>query len=217
MILFKRISKVLLLITFLLAEYTATGQTRIALLGGVQVTTSHYMVRDIKQSTSFKPGLIVGASCKIEFEKKLFFSPAVFYSYKGYKVVLNQAAYPPDIEAVKNNLSVHTLELAPMLEYDFSLSTRHLFIKFGPSLDIQLSGREKISLINGSTVSRKMKYGFAEYGRYAGSAILQFGYQFSKDCFVQAYYSHGLADLNNADNGPSIKYRTFGIAAGKFF
>ena len=216
MISYNRNSNILFLIVFLFAGHAATAQTRIALLAGVQATTSRYHVRDMKQSTTFKPGFIVGAGCKLEFEKKLFFSPAVFYSYKGYKVILDQAAYPPDIEAVKNNVSVHTLELAPMLEYDFSLSAKHLFIKFGPSIDIQLYGREKISLISGNTVSRKMKYGFTEYGRYAGSAILQFGYQFNKDCFVQAYYSHGLADLNNADNGPNIKYRTFGIAAGVF-
>lgn len=216
MILHNRNSNILFLVIFIFAGHISTAQTGFTLFGGAQAVSANYKVRDIKQSTSFKPGFIIGAGYKIEFEKNLFFSPAVFYSYKGYKVTLDQAAYPPDLEAIKNNVSVHSLELAPMLEYDFSLSPKHFFIKAGPSLDIQLNGKEKVTMINETTVSRTMKYGFAEYGRYAGSAILQFGYKFSKYCFVQAYYSHGLTDLNNADNGPNIKYKVIGIAFGRF-
>jgi hypothetical protein len=217
MILHNRNSNILLLVIFFFAAHASTAQTGFALIGGMQAVSVNYKVRDIKQTTSFKPGFIIGASYKIEFEKNIFFSPAVFYSYKGYKVTLDQSAYPPDVEAIKNNVAVHTLELAPMLEYDFSLSAKHFFIKAGPSLDIQLHGKEKVTLINETTVSRTMKYGFAEYGRYAGSVILQFGYKFSKDCFVQAYYSHGLANLNNADNGPNIKYRIAGMSFGRYF
>ena len=65
---------------------------------------------------------------------------------KGYKVKLANPAFPPDILAVDNNTTFHTLELAILLQYDFSSSPGHAFIKLGPSIDFQLFGKETFRL-----------------------------------------------------------------------
>ena len=210
-------SKFIAVSAILFVSHFATAQTRYNFFVGPQITTAKYNVRDIKQSTDFKFGFQLGVGAKIEFEKQLYFSPAVYYSYKGYKVTLNQAAAPPDLTAINNNTSIHTFETAFLLQYDFKNKPTHFFIKLGPSLDFQLYGKEKAELIDGSKINRSMKYGYIGYGRYAASAILQFGYEMSNNFFVYAHYAHGLSNLNNADAGPSIKHRVMGITVGKYF
>lgn len=211
-----RPSKILLLGIFLVTVFFSAAQTRFALFAGAHAVMADYKVRGVKQNTDFKPGFLIGVNSKIEFENKLYFSPSLFYSYKGYKVTLNQAAYPPDLEAIKNDISVHALEISTLLEYDFTHNPSHFFVKFGPAVEMLLAGREKTLLINGNTVSRSMKFGFTAYGRYAASAVIQFGYKLKNDFFLQVHYAHGLSNLNNADAGPSIKYRIAGLSIGKF-
>ena len=135
---------------------------------------------------------------------------------KGYKVTLNQASAPPDLAAINNNTTVHTLETAFLLQYDFSNKPSHIFFKLGPSADFQLFGKEKFDRVDGGHVSRSMKYGFADYGRYAVSAVLHVGYEMSNKLIFYAYYEYGLSNLNNSDTGPSIQSRVFGITIGKF-
>ncbi|MEI9808721.1 MAG: hypothetical protein WDO16_13155 [Bacteroidota bacterium] len=45
--------------------------------------------------------------------------------------------------AADNNTSIHTFELAFLLQYDLGKNPQHFFIKAGPSLDFQLAGKEK--------------------------------------------------------------------------
>ncbi len=86
---------IVLSLTFLTNSFVF-AQTRFNIFAGPQVTTVHYIVRGMKQTVDFKPGFQLGAGAKIEFENHLYFSPAIYYSLKGYKVTLNQAATPPD-------------------------------------------------------------------------------------------------------------------------
>ena len=209
--------KFLLLIIILIKGIVSTAQTRFSFFAGPQATTVHYVVKGSEQSTDFKFGFQAGAGAKIEFDNRLYFSPAIYYSLKGYKVVLKQATYPPGALAINNNTNVHTLETAFLLQYDFSSRSSHFFLKAGPSLDFQLAGREKFDLGDGSKIDRKMKYGFADYGRYAASAILQVGYETASNYIFYAHYAHGLSNLNNADEGPSVFYRVLGISVGKYF
>ena len=208
--------KFLLFSTILLTGIFSTAQIRFTIFAGPQVTTAHYSVRDTKQSTDFKFGFQAGAGAKVEFDNQLYFSPAIYYSYKGYKAVLNQAAEPPDLTAVNNNVAVHTVETAFLLQYDFSKKAAHFFLKFGPSLDFQLSGKEKFDVIDGGHVSRGMTFDFSHYGRYAASGILQLGYETPHNFIFYIHYAHGLTNLNNADAGPSIHNRVAGITIGKY-
>lgn len=193
------------------------AQTRFNIFAGPQVTTASYTVHGEKQNTQIKPGFQLGVGVKIEFENRLFFSPAIYYSLKGFKVTLDKPANPPDFSAINNNMNVHTLETAFLLQYDFNKNPSHFFIKLGPSLDFQIYGHEKFDCIDGTMISRKMNYGFENYGRYAASAVIQAGYELANTLFIYAYYEHGITNLSNADKGPTIQYRATGITIGKFF
>jgi len=194
-----------------------TAQTRFNFFAGPQISSVNYVIKGENQNTTFKPGFQSGIGAKIEFESHLFFSPSVYYSLKGYKVTLNKAAAPPDLSAINNNVSVHTIETAFLLQYDFSKQPSHFYIKVGPALDFQISGHEKFDIVDGTNVSRKMKYGFGDYGRYAASAVLHAGYEMKNSIFFYAYYEQGLTNLDNADTGPTIKYKVAGIGIGKYF
>jgi hypothetical protein len=213
------LSKRLLILFFVVLSISssAIAQIRFNIFAGPQATIVHYTVRGENQDADFKPGFQFGVGAKIEFESHLYFSPAIYYSLKGYKVTLNLAAAPPDLAAINNDVTVHTIETAFLLQYDFSKKPSHFFLKLGPSLDFQILGKEKFDRVDGTQVKRDMKFGFTSYGRYAASGIIQFGYEMKNTFFLYAQYTHGLTTLNNADGGPTINYRVAGITIGKFF
>lgn len=212
------VKPILIIVFFIFFTSTfISAQTRFNFFAGPQITSVNYVLHGDNQKTSIKPGLQLGIGSKIEFENRLFFSPSVYYSLKGYKVTLEKSALPPDPAAINNNVTVHTLETAFLLQYDFNNNPSHFFIKFGPSLDFQILGHEKFDRVDGTTISRSMKYNFSNYGRYAASAVIHAGYEMSTSVFFYAFYQQGLTNLDNADLGPTIKYRVAGITVGKFF
>jgi len=202
---------------FLLTAVMAEAQVDIGIFGGPQVSSAKYTVQNKKQSTESKYGFQLGASVKIPFEHKLYFSPAAFYSLKGYHVKLNSPSNPPDTLAMDNDTRIHTFELAALLQYDFSENPSHLFLRLGPSLDIQLFGKEKFNRKNQTTVEQDMVFSFTRYGRFAANLIMQFGYETRNGLVIYAQYSHGMGSMNNADFGPGIWHRVYGISLGKNF
>ena len=210
-------SKFFLLTIIISAGISSSAQTRFNFFIGPQAITTRYHAGNAKQSTSFKSGFQLGGGAKIEFEDRLYFAPAIYYSYKGYKVLLNKAASPPDPSAINNNTSIHTVETAFLFQYDFSHQPSHLFFKIGPSVDFQIAGKEKFDRVDGSRISRPMKYSFTEYGRYAVAAVLHLGYETSDKFIFYIHYAQGLTNLSNADVGPSIQYRVIGVSIGKYF
>ena len=211
----KKISVLSVLVAFTFVCY---GQSRFGIFAGAQTTTSKYTITSVKQPTNYKYGFQAGAGWKIPFDNKLFFSPAAFYSLKGYKVKFNRYAYPPDKKAIDNNTSIHTFELAFLLQYDLSKQSHHFFIKAGPSFDFQLYGKEKFNLKNGASVDRRMTYSlYDKYGRYSANLLLQLGYETGGGFTIFGQYSHGLISLNNSEDGPQIHHRAYGISVGKYF
>lgn len=198
-------------------SYCASSQFEFGAFGGPQATTTSYRAQGVKQENKFKYGFQAGVMMKVPFEGKLFFAPAAFYSLKGYKVTFNRFVYPPGPTAADNNTTFHCFELAALLQYDFGDNPSHMFIKAGPSLDFQLLGKEKFNVIGGGSVDRSMKFGPGEYGRYSANLLAQVGYETAGGFLIFAHYSHGAASLNNADGGPAIRHRAFGISFGKFF
>ncbi len=200
----------------------ASSQAEFGVIAGPQMTSAKYSILDnnekkIKQKTEGKFGFHAGATMRLQFEGKLFFSPAVFYSMKGYKVTLNRSSFPPDSAAIDNDVTLHTFELAPMLQYNFSDDESHFFIKAGPSIDIQLSGKEAFNKTGGGSVSRKMKFSYADYGRFGANILLHLGYESSSGLIVFAHYTHGVGSIVNTDNGPLVVHRAAGISIGKYF
>src|SRR5215203_3126224 len=212
------IARVVFICTFFLLCGVSFSQVRVSIFGGPQMTTAKYKVNDEKQPTEFKPGLQLGGTLKVPFDKQLYFGPAIYYSMKGYKVTLNSPSFPPSEKAINNETTIHTIEVAPLLHLDFNTQPSHFFIKFGPAIDFALSGKEKFDTIGGAgSVERSMKFAFTEYGRVTAQAILHFGFESEKGYTVFAHYAEGMGSLNNADNGPRIKHRIVGLSFGWFF
>lgn len=194
-----------------------SAQNRFGIFVGPQMTTARYTVEGQKQKTDKKYGFQLGATMKVPFEGSLYFAPAAFYSMKGYKVAFTQFAYPPDQDAADNNTVLHTFELAALLQVDLGTKPGHFFIKGGPSLDFQLFGKEKYNLQGGGEVNRNMKFDYSAYGHFSANAIAILGYETIDGFSIFAQYSHGLASINNADFGPKIHHRVYGITIGKYF
>lgn len=200
-----------------LINLCASSQNQFGFFAGPQATTAHYTIEDVKQKTEFKYGFQAGVTMKVPFDAGLFFSPTAFYSMKGYKVAYTKFAFPPDLAAKDNNTTLHTFELAGLLQYDFGSQPGHVFIKAGPSLDFQLFGKEKYNLTAGGSVNQNMKFSFGDYGHFAANMLAQIGYETTGGIMIFAQYSHGIASISNADGGPHINHRAYGISIGKYF
>ncbi|MGK2862044.1 MAG: outer membrane beta-barrel protein [Chitinophagaceae bacterium] len=200
---------------FALSITVCTAQVGFNIFAGPQITSSKYTIGGKKQDNTSKYGFQAGLAIKAPFENKLYFSPAAFYSLKGYKVSLSQPSSNPDKLAIDNNTTIHTFELAALLQYDFDNRPQHFFVKFGPSLDFQLHGREKFNRSDLTSVDRNMVYSFEKYGRYGANFIFQFGYESQSGIMIFLQANHGIGNINNADFGPHIWHRVYGISLGK--
>ena len=207
--------KVLITALTLLLVFNVHGQIQFGLFAGPQITGINYKVNDIKQESSLKPGINIGAQLKVPFENRLSFAPSMMYNLRGYKVNFTGKSFPPDSTAIDNNTSFHTVELAFLLQHDFNLEPGHAFIRLGPSLDFALFGNEKYNTAN-SSVDRKMKFSFGDYGHYLASVIIQLGYEMKNGVFFYGHYNYSLTSMNNADLGPKIGNRAAGISIGKY-
>jgi len=211
------IQKLLSSAIFLLLSTSAFCQNDWSLFAGPQYTSARYRVRDNKQDVENKWGVQAGASLKIPFENQVFFAPHAYYSMKGFTVALKDRSFPPGEDAVGNDVTIHTLELAPLLHIDLSSSPSHLFLRFGPAIDLAISGKEKVLLSSGQTVNRQMTFNFANYGRITSSAVAHLGFVTQKGLYLQGQLSYGLGSLNNSDLGPKIRHTVFGLSIGKYF
>lgn len=200
----------------LLTTLSANSQVQFNFFAGPQATTANYTIGGTKQETEMKIGFHAGIGMKVAFENQLFFAPAAYYSLKGYKVTYNKFNALPDVNAKDNNTTLHTFEVAPLLQFDFNNNPSHFFIKAGPGLDFQLIGNEKFNLLTTGSVDRKMKFSYGDYGHFSANGLFQLGYEAGNGLIIFAQYTHGLASINNMDGGPQIKHRVFGISFGKY-
>lgn len=214
--------KVYLSFVFLLAMLSTHAQAEYGVFAGAQASTAHYDVfgvnlKKYKQETGFKFGFQAGAMMRVEFDKNWLFSPAVHYSMKGYTVTFNRPSFPPDSFAVDNDVTLHSFEIAPMVQYNFSDNPGHFFLRAGPSINVHIAGNEKFNKTGGTIIDRKMRFSYADYGRYGASLQLHFGYETGSGFTVYGHYTHGLGSLVNTDGGPSVLNRSAGISFGKYF
>src|SRR5215211_2667265 len=178
-------SRLFISLAFIAMSFNSRAQVQFAYYVGAQGTSALYKVKDIKQPTEYKSGYMGGVAAKVEFDNQLYFFPTVFYSLKGYKVTFNMPSVPPSELAINNDVTVHAIEFAPLLQYDFNRKLSHLFVRFGPSVDAIFSGHEKFDArdsVGGKTetIERPMKFAFSEYGRFTTQANLHFGYETGK-------------------------------------
>lgn len=192
--------------------YTVCAQ--LTVFGGPQSTSAGYSINGVKQETESKPGFAAGVGIKTVIEGPVHFAPQLWYSQKGYRVSFNRPSMPPDSGAVNNNATIHALELAPLVQINFSKKANYLFLRLGPSLDFNLSGRERFDSANGKSVSRSMTFSFADYSFVTAALNTQLGFQHKSGLTLFAYYNYGFGSLNNSDYGPKIFHRIAGAALG---
>src|SRR5215204_4454984 len=109
-----------LLLTLSFAWFSSHAQMEVAAFAGPQITSAKYKVQGQEQAVDYKMGYTVGGGLKVVFDNQLFFFPSLYYSLKGYKVVLKDESFPPSKNALNNNTSIHTVELCPMFQVDFN-------------------------------------------------------------------------------------------------
>ncbi len=206
----------LLTVFTLFTTFSLSAQNQVAIFAGPQMSSANYKVQKQKQQTDYKFGMHTGVGMKVPFDGFLYFAPAAWYSYKGYDVTLAIPNTLPDINAIDNSTRFHSFELAALLQFDLSPKASHLFIKAGPSLDFMLFAKEKFNLSTGGEISRNMKFGPGEYGRYSANLLGQFGFETDQGFIIYFQYTHSPANLSNRDYGPSIKHRVFGLTLGTY-
>lgn len=192
--------------------FSFASQAQVSLFAGPQLTTAKYHIRNAKQEQELKPGFMAGIRLTTQVEGPLYFAPSLYFSQKGYKVSFNQSAVLPDSAARNNNTTIQTLALAPLLQFNLSRLKNHFFIRFGPAVEINLSGHETFDSAAGKTVSRQMVFGSLGYSPATAYANVHFGYAHKSGLSVFAHYEHGLSNFNNADFGPMILHRVLGVS-----
>lgn len=207
---------IILALGIVLCQLTIQAQNLTGFFLGPQMNTANYNVNYSMQKTDFTYGFQAGVMMKVPFDKGIFFVPTIFYSMKGYKVKFAQYTFPPDPLAADNEVKLHTLELGGLLQFDLGKKPSHAFVRVGPTLDFQLFGHEKFNLQTSGSVSRKMTFGYGDYGHYSANALAQLGFETESGFVVSLNYTYGLTSISNADGGPKILHRCIGFSIGKF-
>ena len=192
-------------------------QNAVGIFAGPHVSNAMYAIKHHDQSTKNNYGFQAGATMKVPLEGRIYFAPALYYSLKGYKVTFNEPSLLPSEYATNNDTRIHTIDAALLLDVDLSKNPSHFFIKAGPSLEFAAAGREKFDLTNGQSVDQKMKFSFSDYGFVSASGVFHLGYEMANGFYFFGHYEHGLSNISNADNGPVIRHRTYGVSVGKYF
>lgn len=196
----------------------AAQKTEFGVVAGPQYTTARYFLHGKEQATTGKAGGQLGAVAKIPFEGRFFFTPSLTYSLKGFSVTLTDTSSNPGVDAVANDLRLHTAELSPLFTiYMGRQPERGFYVQFGPSLDLNLAGHENVTVKNGNVVRRSMSFGGTGYSRLTPSLIVRLGSESKKGFFFNAFFQQGIGSLNNNDFGPAIRHRIAGVGVGKIF
>src|ERR1700745_553944 len=97
----------IIFLVILFCSSAGFAQVEFQIFAGPHISATNYSIDATKQPTQSKAGFHLGAGYKIPFEGILFFSPAISYAMRGYKVEFNKPSYPPDLLASNNNTTFH--------------------------------------------------------------------------------------------------------------
>lgn len=187
---------------------------QLTIFGGPQMTSAEYSIRGASQPTEYKLGFMGGVGLKTLIEGPVYFSPLLFFSRKGYKVSFDRPAFPPDSGAINNNTTVNTIELAPLIQINFSKKDNYGFLRLGPSFDFNLSGKEKFDSTNNKRITKDMVFSFSNYSHATISMNAQTGFQHKNGFTAFVFINVGVSSFNNADYGPKIFHQSGGVAVG---
>jgi hypothetical protein len=168
------------------------------------------------QESESKYGFHLGAAKKVPFDNFLYFFPSASYGLKGYQVSLLNPSSPPGLDIVHDNTTLHTIDVSPHFQIDFGKNENHLFLRFGPTFDVAILGKEDVTYNNGKKESRDMRFSFSNYGRIGALLVSQLGFEAENKFFISVRYDHGVGSISNADGGPKINNRVFGLSLGLY-
>lgn len=172
------------------SKEVVTTKTKIAIKGGVNMSTARVYQNDVKLDTKSITGYGIGFLFNIPFEGKLHFSPSLAYNKRGY-------IYTPKSGTITEyQNSIHYFDIVPNLSLYIPVGKNFIAISAGPHLSVALAGNEKTSTSTGSSSSKMIfslsgNYGFIDLG--TGAAL---GFH-TKKIVVEAAFQLGLANINN--------------------
>lgn len=167
----------------------------------------------INRSTSAKSGFNLGIGLKAFFDYNLYFTPQLGYSLKSYQV-----SYGADSSVRSSNTSIHYVEIPLLFQmYVNPDASNRFFFQYGPSLNFAISGKETVTLQNGSTEKRSIRFGDVYYGRWEATLVAALGMEFSNKITATASFNLGLTNISNNDEGPKLKTRVIGLNLGYYF
>ena len=201
----------------LIISHPCHAQARVCFFAGGQTTTVNYAIENVKQPANSKFGIHGGVGMKVNFENHLYFFPSISYYQFGYDVSFNHKSIPPDSFAKDNSVSIHQLNIDPVLQYDIGKNPSHFFLRAGPSFHFIISATEKFNTETGGFVNRKMEVGmYEDYGRILVSFVPAVGYESASGFYCNFQYTLGLINMCNADGGPRILERMAGLTVGYY-
>jgi len=184
-----------LLITSLIFTVSAvSAQVRFGLKAGANASTAKVIATDgSRPAVDYGVGFHVGGELKVNIENQLFFSPQIQYAYKNFTINYN------NLDTATNTLKMHYIEIPILFEWKKSMYKSGLFLQFGPSISVVLSGKQDITGKTGSAVSKPINYSFDAYGRAEANFVFNAGYQFGKNFQFTAGYAYGLGTIVDRD------------------
>jgi hypothetical protein len=187
---------------------------QLTIFGGPQQNTAKYTILDKEQETETKFGYMAGIGLKKWVEGPFYFSPMLYYSLKGYKVTYNASAFPPHPDALNNDVTLHTIELAPLFQLNMSSQPSYMFARLGPSFAFNIAGTETFDTTGNKPTTKDMVFSFGDYSHATIAVNAHLGYQHKGGLTIFAHYTHARTSLNNADHGPVIYHRSLGLSLG---
>jgi hypothetical protein len=203
---------------FFLSLFVGFGMfsnAQVRVFAGAQYATAKYTILNVNQETEGKQGFLAGIGLTNRIEGPLYFAPSLYFSQKGYKVKsYNLPSIPPNEDARNNDVSLRSIVLTPLLQFNLSQGERFAFVRLGPGFDIAVSGKESFDSAGIKTINRDMPFSNTAYSRATAFLNVQFGYEIASGLSLLAHYEHGLSSLNNRDLGPMILQRAVGVMVG---
>ena len=195
-----------------LLVFVKFNQAQTAFGATIGASFASYKVKsgDVSVASHVKPGFSIGLSSFIVLNKNFSFQPSLNFVQKGG--ILKDAS-----ESTTHKSTFNYLELPLNFIYNTHSAAGKFFIGAGPSFDIGLSGRYKITGMYEESGS--VHFGNSEdddLKRIGVGLNLLAGYEFKSGMLISGNYNFSLNNLSN-DSDASLRNRYFGIRLGYLF
>lgn len=200
---------------FLFFTISTHAQVSYGILGGIQQIDASVKIPDgpdIPSTAGY--GFHAGGILKVGFDKRIYFSPGLLYSLKGFTIHFNNMLQD---SASSSRLQVHYVEIPLLLQFDTRPDGNGFFFLFGPSASVAITGKEQRTFLNNSEKNRSMRFSNTAYGRFEMNLVAKVAYYFKNNVLLEGGYSYGLGSITNNDYYARIVPRMITLSAGYFF